>query len=192
MPETLLSRIPRDEMPEQFHLAWDTLKKLTGDATFVEVFAQAPQMLDFVMNKFYGPIFFGGSVDQRYKQLVRLRLSTRHGCLTCNKQNIPGALAAGFTQEQVDALVNYEDGPFTEAEKAVLAYADEVALTNIEGRMTPALYSRLRTHFTDADLCELGTVMAVNSGMAKLSFVLDLVEREDYCPFTPASIGTTL
>jgi alkylhydroperoxidase family enzyme len=59
--------------------------------------------------------------------------------LTCNKQNIPGALL-GFTQEQVDSLVNYEDGPFTEAEKAVLAYADEVALTNIEGRMTPALH----------------------------------------------------
>ena len=189
MPETLLSRIPRERLPEQFHLAWDTLKGLTGDATFVEVFAQAPDMLDFVMNKFYGPLFFGGKVDQRYKQLVRLRLSTRHGCLTCNKQNVPGALAAGITQEQVNALMHYEDGPFTEAEKAVLAYADEVALTNLEGRMTEALYGRLRAHFSDAELCELGTVMAVISGMAKLSFVLDLVEREDYCPFTPSVAG---
>jgi hypothetical protein len=190
MPETLMSRIPRGELPEQFHLAWDTLKTLTGDATFVEVFAQAPEMLDFVMGKFYGPLFFGGKVDHRYKQLVRLRLSTRHGCLTCNKQNVPGALAAGITQAQIDALMHYEDGPFTEAEKAVLAYADQVALTNLEGRMTPELYARLRGHFSDADLCELGTVMAVISGMAKLSFVLDLVEREDYCPFTPAATGT--
>ena len=27
--------------------------------------------------------------------------------------------------------------------------------------------------------------MAVISGMAKLSFVLDLVEKESYCPFAP-------
>jgi hypothetical protein len=28
--------------------------------------------------------------------------------------------------------------------------------------------------------------MAVVSGLAKLSFVLNLVERETYCPFAPA------
>jgi hypothetical protein len=29
--------------------------------------------------------------------------------------------------------------------------------------------------------------MAVISGMAKLSFVLDLVEKESYCPFATAT-----
>ena len=33
------------------------------------------------------------------------------------------------------------------------------------------------------DILELGTAMAVISGMAKLSFVLNLVEKENYCPF---------
>ena len=67
MTDTLFTRVPRRELPADFHLAWDTLQGLTGDATFVEVFAQAPAMLDFVMNKFYGPVFFGGQVDNRYK-----------------------------------------------------------------------------------------------------------------------------
>jgi alkylhydroperoxidase family enzyme len=183
MADTLLNRIPRNRLPEQFHLAWDTMNQLTEEPTFVEVFANNPEMLDFVMNKFYGPVFFGGKVDQRYKQLVRLKLSIEHGCRTCNKQNVPGALAAGLTQAQIDAMDNFESGPFTEAEKAVLAYAAEVALTNAEGRLTPALYKRLRAHFSDADILELGTAMAVISGMAKLSFVLNLVEKENYCPF---------
>jgi len=185
MTDTLMQRIPRESLPAEFHLAWYTLHGLTGDATFVEVFAQAPAMLDFVMNRFYGPVFFGGAVDQRYKQLARLRLSTIHGCRTCNLQNVPGALAAGITEAQVAALDDYENGPFTEAEKAVLAYADQVELTNLTGRLSEDLYARLRRHFSDADLCELGVVMAVIAGMAKLSFVLDLVEREPYCPFTP-------
>jgi hypothetical protein len=49
--------------------------------------------------------------------------------------------------------------------------------------MTPALFKRLRSHFSEADILELGVAMAVVSGMAKLSFVLNLVEKEPYCPF---------
>ena len=187
MADTLFTRIPRDRLPEQFHLAWDTMDRLTGEPTFVEVFAQNPEMLDFVMNKFYGPVFFGGRVDNRYKQLARLKLSLVHGCRTCNKQNVPGALAAGITQAQVDAMDDFENGPFSDAEKAVIAYAGEVALTNPGGEMTPTLFRRLRAHFDEAAILELGTAMAVISGMAKLSFVLNLVEKEQYCPFVPAS-----
>ncbi len=187
MTETLFTRTPRDELPEKFHLAWDTLNKLTGEPAFVEVFASNPEMLEFVMNQFYMGVFFGGKVDQRYKQLVRLKLSLLHGCRTCNKQNVPGALAAGITQAQVDAMDDFESGPFTDAEKAVIAYADEVALTNTEGRMTPELFKRLRAHFSEADILELGVTMAIISGMAKLSFVLDVVEKEAYCPFAPSA-----
>jgi alkylhydroperoxidase family enzyme len=188
MTETLFTRTPRDQLPERYHLAWDTMNRLTEEPTFVEVFAANPQMLDFVMGDFYARVFFGGNVAQRYKQLARLKLSLLHGCRTCNRQNVPGALEAGVSQAQVDAMDDYENGPFTAAEKAVIAYADEVALTNVHGRMSPALYSRLRAHFSEADILELGVAMAVVSGMAKLSFVLNLVEKEAYCPFAaPAS-----
>jgi len=33
----------------------------------------------------------------------------------------------------------------------------------------------------------MGTVMAIIAGMAKLSFILHLVEREEYCPFAAAA-----
>ncbi len=183
MADTLMGRIPRAALPPALHPAWDTLNGLTGEPAFVEVFAQNPAMLNFVMSDFYGRIFFGGQVAERYKQLARLRLSMTHGCRTCNKQNVPGALAAGITPAQIEAIGDYENGPFSEAEKAVLAYADQVALTNMQGELTPALYQRLRAHFSDADVCELGIVLAVISGLAKLAFVLGLVEREPYCPF---------
>jgi len=183
MADTLFTRTPRDQLPEQYHLAWDTMNRLTEEPTFVEVFASNPSMLDFVMHDFYTRVFFGGRVDQRYKQLARLKLSLLHGCRTCNRQNVPGALEAGVSQAQIDAMRDYENGPFTAAEKAVIAYADEVALTNMDGRMTPELYARLRSHFSEADILELGVAMAVVSGMAKLSFVLNLVEKEPYCPF---------
>lgn len=183
MSETLLTRIPRDQLEPRWQKAWEMLDQLTGSATFIEVFAQAPETLDFVMEKFYARLFFGGAVAQRYKQLARLTLSCLHGCRTCNRQNVPGALAAGFTQQQIDALISGDNSVFTDAERAVIAYAEQVALTNMDGRLTPPLLADLREHFTEAQILELGTAMAVIAGMAKLSFVLDVVEREDYCPF---------
>jgi alkylhydroperoxidase family enzyme len=183
MTDTLFTRTGRNQMAPQWLVAWDTLNQLTGDATFVEVFAQAPGMLEFVMQEFYAKVFFGGTLEQRYKQLARLKLSLIHGCRTCNKQNVPGAIEAGFTQAQVDALSGGDSEPFAPAERAVIEYAEQIALSNMDGRMTPALFGKLRAHFSEAQILELGTAMAVISGMAKLSFVLDLVERESYCPF---------
>ena len=187
MTDSLFTHIDRINMAPQWQPAWDTLNKLTGDATFVEVFAQAPELLEFVMQQFYAKIFFGGKVEQRYKQLARLKLSIIHGCRTCNKQNVPGALEAGFTAAQIDALQEGRIESFTPAERAVIEYAAQMALSNMEGRMTPALFGKLRAHFSEAQILELGTAMAVISGMAKLSFVLDLVERESYCPFANAA-----
>src|SRR6185437_4175411 len=113
-------------LDRQWQPAWDKLNELTGSATFVEVFAQAPQVLDLVMNRFYAGLFFGGQVSQRYKQLARLKLSLLHGCRTCNRQNIPGAREAGFTQAQIDALIACDTTRFTAVEQAVIAYAEQV------------------------------------------------------------------
>ena len=183
MSSTLLSRTDPAAMPAELRQVWGTLNELTGEPTFVEVFAQAPELLDFVMQQFYAQIFFSGRVDERYKQLVRLRLSQIHGCRTCNKQNVPGAKNSGFSDEQIAAMGEPTADLFSEAELAVLKYAEQMALTNHDGKMDAALYAKLSAHFSDAEICELGTVMAVIGGMAKLSFVLDLVEREDYCVF---------
>jgi alkylhydroperoxidase family enzyme len=187
MTDTLFTRTPRAQMAPEWQGAYDMLDKLTGDATFVEVFAQAPPLLEFVMQQFYMKVFFGGAVEQRYKQLARLKLSLIHGCRTCNKQNVPGAIGAGFTEAQIEALINGNDQPFTPAERAVIQYAEQIALSNMEGQMTPALFGALKAYFSEAQILELGTAMAVVSGMAKLSFVLDLVERENYCPFATSA-----
>ena len=121
--------------------------------------------LDFVMGRFYGDIFFAGKVDERYKQLARLRLSQIHGCRTCNKQNVPGAMSAGFTDAQIAAMDTPNGDLFTDAELAVLEFAEQMALTNHDGKVDETLYRRLSTHFSDAEICELGTVMAVIAGM---------------------------
>ena len=165
--------------------AWDTLNGLTGEPTFIEVMAAAPELLKFVMQDFYGDIFFGGRVEEKYKQLMRLRLSLAHGCRSCNLQNVPGTMAAGYSDEQI-AAIEGDRSVFDDAEQAVLGLADAMVMTNVEGRMTPDLHARLKAHFSDAEICELAVVSGFIGGMAKMAFVLDLVEREEVCPLSPA------
>ena len=52
-----------------------------------------------------------------------------------------------------------------------------------EGSISSDLYSELNAHFNDGEIYELGMIMAVLVGVAKFTFVFDLVEKEEYCPF---------
>ena len=183
MQETPLTRIPREQLPEGAMLAWDALNELTAKPTFVEVFANAPELLEFVMVEFYGKIFFAGRVAEKYKQLTRLRLSLLHGCRTCNLQNVIGMANVGYSEEQIRALENGDMNSFDEAEQAVLELADQIAMTNPQGELSEELHKRLTVHFSTAEICELGMVAGVISGLAKMAFSFNLVDKEGYCEF---------
>ena len=128
------------------------LDGLTGEPTFIEAMANAPELLNFAMVEFYQKIFFGGRVEQKYKQLVRLRLSLAHGCRSCNLQNRAGIRAAGYddaTSPRSRAIARSS----TPAERAVLDFADEMVLTNPGGRLDrDALRSPARAFRRCADL----------------------------------------
>ena len=186
MADTVMSRIPRERLSPEWQGAWDMLNGLTGEPAFIEAMANAPELLNFAMVEFYQKIFFGGRVEQKYKQLLRLRLSLAHGCRSCNLQNATGAREAGYSDAQI-AAIEGDRSLFDDAERVVLEFADEMVLTNPGGRLDEGLYRRLRGHFNDAQICELGVVAGFIGGMAKMAFVLELVEREPTCPFAPES-----
>jgi alkylhydroperoxidase family enzyme len=183
MTNTILPKVARKDMDEGTGMAWDALTELTGDATFVEVFANAPDVLKFAMVDFYQNLFFEGKVDERHKQLARLRLSMNHGCRTCNLQNVPGVAGFGYSQEQIDAMWQGDYSSFSEDEQAVMELADEIALNNREGEYTQALHEKLKRHFSDEEILELAMCLGVIVGMVKLSFALGLVQKESYCEF---------
>lgn len=186
-PNTPLNRVPREQLPPHMQASWDNAIELHGDTTFVEVAGNNPAMYDWYLEDYYRKVFYSERIATCVVELVRLRLANIHGCAFCNRSDTAAALAAGVSQEQVDGLADYENGPFSEQEKAAPALADVMVLTNPKGTLTQELYRRCKAHFTDGEIYELGMIMAVLCGMAKFIFAFDLVEKEDYCPFTPDS-----
>lgn len=184
-PDPHFKKFDRADLPEHMQQSWDSSMKMHGDATFVEVFGNAPHMYDWYMKDFYEKVFYSGRIEKSLIELVRLRLANIHGCAHCNRADRAGARAAGVSEEQIEGLESYESGPFSDKEKAALALADVMVLTNPMGSVTEDIHARCREHFTDGEMLELGMIMAVLCGMAKFIFAYDLVEKEDYCPFIP-------
>ena len=159
---------------------------LRGDGTFFEVFANHPALFDWYIDRFYGEVFSRGCCDRRSKELLRLRLSSVHGCKFCNQGNRVDARAAGLSDAEMDAVASGYSHELPAADRAVLALAEQMLLTNPGGQLDEALHRQLSDHFDDAQILELGLVAGVLAGMAKMMFVFDLVEKEDNCPLMPA------
>lgn len=62
----------------------------------------------------------------------------------------------GATDEQLEHLVDFENGPFSEAEKAALAYAEQ--LTVNATRLSDEVFARLRQHYDDGEIVEISAM----------------------------------
>ena len=71
------------------------------------------------------------------------KLANIHGCAFCNKGDTAHALQSGISQEQIDSLEDYMNGPFSDREKSALMLADQMVLTNEKGNISSDLYSEL-------------------------------------------------
>lgn len=183
MSSPLLKRVPYPHLPADLQAAFDASKKLRGDATFFEIFANNKELYDWYIDRFYGELFKSSRIEQKVKELARIKLSSEHGCKFCNQGNRNDALSCGLSEDQIDHLHDYENDLFSEKEKSVLRLADELKLTNYKGKLNESLYNNLRTFFDDATILELGLIMGMLSGIAKFLFVYDIVEKEENCPF---------
>lgn len=121
--------------------------------------------------------FYEGELDHAIKELARLYVSRTVECSYCGGQRSEAARALGVDEGDVDDLLAYEDSDrFDERERAALAYAD--AITWDQTRADDALWERLRRHFTDRELVELGYFIALTSGQQRWIKTLDLQHGE--------------
>lgn len=187
LPDPVLQRVPRSDMSERMANEYDTALALRDDATMYEVGANAPELMEWYKDEFYGRLFYGGRVEARVKELLRYRLSMTHGCAYCNKGNRVAAEKHGVTPEQLKWIMDASAECFDDKDRAVLWLADQIVMTNMNGHLGHELHEKLKPHFDDAQIFELGMVAGILTGMAKFIFVYDLVEKDAHCPVMPPS-----
>ncbi|MEO1576329.1 MAG: carboxymuconolactone decarboxylase family protein [Pseudomonadota bacterium] len=182
-PSSVFPFLRKSDLPDELHSLWDQSVARRGEARFVSGAAHSPGTLKWYIESFYGQLFYGGEVPARYKQLGRLRLSTVHGCASCNRGNRIDAADNGLNEAQIHNIHDAAHACFDDADRAVLALADLVSMDGNGRRLDAATYDALKEHFSNGQIIELAMTLAFLSGMARFLFAFDLVEKEDYCAF---------
>jgi AhpD family alkylhydroperoxidase len=99
--------------------------------------------LEGLISKQFDPILY---------HLIKLRASLINGCAYCLQMHTDEALRIGETPERMTALGGWHESPlFSEKERAVLAWVDDVTL--IADRHAPKdSYDGLKAHFSDEEI----------------------------------------
>lgn len=110
-----------------------------------------------------------GSIDDRLRALVELRVSQINGCVYCVDLHTTEARAAGETQQRLDCLPVWPECPFFDAsERAALAWAEAVTLLAETGAPDP-VFEALGAHFTDQQIVDLTLIIAQMNAWNRLA-----------------------
>jgi AhpD family alkylhydroperoxidase len=107
-------------------------------------------------------------VDRHLKSLVVLKAATMVGCEFCIDIGSALSRAEGVTQEQLRDLPDFERSEaFSLLEKLVLRYV--AAVTRTPADVPDELFDALREHFSEAQLVELTTALALENYRARFN-----------------------
>jgi len=88
-------------------------------------------------------------------------------------------MQAGADEDKVRAVPTWRESRlFSEMERAALEYAERMTITG--ERVTEELWTRLRAHFTEAQLVELTAAVAIENFRSKFNVPLG-VEAQGFC-----------
>lgn len=160
-----LREVPRSEVHEFGAVIYDMLfgdrDPVTepGTATgtpgnWWTVFAQVPDAFDHACGGFQFYRSPDRELDPRLRELGQIRAGWACGSQFVFSQHCKAARDAGLTDEQVDAVPHWQVADcFSPIERAVLAYADALALQH--GRVPDGVFSVLREHLSEKAIIEL-------------------------------------
>jgi alkylhydroperoxidase family enzyme len=131
-------------------------------------------------------IFYNGVCDHAIKDLCRVYISRTVKCEFCGNQRSQKATTAGLLEQQYDDLLNFESSNiYDERQKAALAYTEAIAW-----RLDPddAFWERLNSHFSEAELVELGCFVGLTFGQQSWIRLLG-IDHHQYLAGSDASMA---
>lgn len=167
--------IPGEEWPEQLAALVDPSALDPLEQGNLRVYAHRPE-LAAAYARFMGVLRSPGLIGARLLELVRLRVAFHNQCRSCMAIRYSDAVDEGVDEDLVCQLaVPEEADDLTDAERAALLLADLLATDHL--RIDEQTFARLREHFSEPEIVELGMHIAVYVGFGRLSSAWDMVDE---------------
>jgi AhpD family alkylhydroperoxidase len=144
------------------------------DKATLGIMAKSPKAVK-AMFAFQGAMKSASTMSPRMRELIRLRVAFHNQCRSCMAVRYQGAVDDGVTEGLVCSLEKPQDAPdLTPAEKAALAYADLAATDHFS--IDDSTFDRLREHFSESQIIELGLHVASCIGFGRFAASLHMVD----------------
>ena len=161
-----MARLPYVEKegagPEQEKILAQVTQKSGKIANIWKLWAHSPMTLETFM-PFYKTLMMKSSLDAKLRELAFLKTSQINGCPYCAGPHKTVGLKVGLTEQQFQELDSYESSSlFSNAEKAVLRYAEELT-RNVQ--TSEESMKELKKFLNEAQIVELNLTI----GMANLT-----------------------
>jgi len=163
---------------------WYTRRTYGRDTAIAGVMAHTPANL-----LGYGALEFGHErshgMSERLKVLAATKAACVIGCAFCIDIGSALGRKAGVTEQQLRDFHTYrESAAFSDEEKLVMEYAEEMTRENV---MVPEeLVERLQRQFSEAEIVDLTFAIAVENLRARFNNALDIpvagFSGGAYCP----------
>ncbi|HZZ45873.1 MAG TPA: carboxymuconolactone decarboxylase family protein [Pseudonocardia sp.] len=139
--------------------------------------ARRPGVLDATWG-FVRYIYGGGSlIEPELFELVRKKLAYNNRCTHCSVVTSRAATEAfggdGEAEEVLAALFDYERSELPARTKAALAYADRLSGEHTE--FDDAEYTKLREHFSDDEILDLGMTIGFAIGWQRFNTAMGIL-----------------
>ena len=141
--KNLYNQVDDSQIPQFLKEKINKSTDLTGDAYFLKVFASSEAASKVYYEQFYKKVFYGGVVNIKLKELIRLRLAGISGCKYCISVDENSALSNGLTSQEIfhAKLGNLDN--FSKLERQLLQLAEHIALTPASERADHNLISEI-------------------------------------------------
>ena len=145
---------------------------------FEAVFAHSPDVLEHVVQGFYLKQTGARKLPLKYMELAITRVGWNCSCRWMYSEHTKILRGLGYSEDALTAIPAWSTSElFDDAERAVLAYADCIALDH--GRTPDAVFAKLAGHFDEEQLIELTYITSMfmmNAGMIRAL----RLEHDDY------------
>jgi len=131
-------------------------------------------------------VFRNGVMDHAIKELCRVYVSRSVKCEYCGNQRSVKSAKQGLIEADYKDLLDFEQSShYDERQKAALAYTEAITW---DLETDDAHWARLKRHFTEPQIVELGYFVAITMGQQRWLRTLN-IEHHQILPGTSASMA---
>lgn len=173
-----MARIPLravSEMDEELQNLVGAKDRTPLELGSLAVYAHKPQLAK-AYARFVGEVRANRQLSNRLVELVRLRVAFHNQCRLCSAIRYDDAVQDGVDEDLVCQLEAPDaSNDLTESERAAIRFADLLATDHLA--INDQTIERLRDHFTDEEIVELGINIGVFLAFGRLSMAWDVVDE---------------